>query len=288
MNIFEYAKFKKIFGSSGGGSGSGMLKCSQVNPTKTMSISSFRGLNISFDVAESIGESAFEEALCLQTVNLPVATSIGNRAFLGCTDLKSIDAPCVESVGNFAFYETGLLNVDLPVATSIGEHAFEKSRLTSINLPNATSIGWGAFQENLMLGQVYAPKVESVEEAAFRDCGYVLTKIDLPSVTSIAGEAFSGCLEFDTLILSNTETVCNFNVIAILDTKIATAEGMPTGEGFIYVPTKFYEDYVTLLAEQAVMLLISQGMSEAEASATADYIARAVLRKIEDYPEICG
>ena len=288
MNIFEYAKFKKIFGGSGGGSGSGALQCIQVNPTKNMNITNFIGLNISFASARSIGESAFEDANCFATVDLPVATSIGSKAFLRCTNLESIDAPCVESVGDFAFYTTGLLNVDLPVATSIGENAFEHSCVRSINLPNAISIGGWAFQSAYELSQVYAPKVESVAYGAFRYCKFWFAKIDLPSVTSIGAYAFGDCEVFDTLILSNTETVCQLDASAVMGTKIATEEGMPTGEGFIYVPTKFYEDYVTLIAQQGAMFLMSQGMSEAEAAATADYIARAILRKIEDYPEICG
>jgi hypothetical protein len=112
--------------------------------------------------------------------------------------------------------------------------------------------------------------------------------VDLPNATSIGEEAFSDCINLSSLILRNTESVCELNITAVVGTKIATAEGTLTGEGFIYVPTKFYEDYVALIAQQAAMLLVSQGMGEAEAQATAEYIARAILRKIEDYPEICG
>lgn len=78
----------------------------------------------------------------------------------------------------------------------------------------------------------------------------------------------------------NTETVCEFIATAVLGTKIMTAEGMPTGEGFIYVPTKFYETYVANLVAQVMQL----GHDEA----TATYLVTAVLRKIEDYPDICG
>jgi hypothetical protein len=80
--------------------------------------------------------------------------------------------------------------------------------------------------------------------------------------------------------LSNTETVCTFIITAIVNTKILTAEGMPTGEGFIYVPTVFYETYVANLVAQVMMF----GHDEA----TATYLVTAVLRKIEDYPEITG
>ena len=55
---------------------------------------------------------------------------------------------------------------------------------------------------------------------------------------------------------------------------------MPTGEGFIYVPSALFEDYV---ANFAMQIVYGFGLDEA----TAQYMARAVLRKIEDYPEIC-
>jgi hypothetical protein len=75
--------------------------------------------------------------------------------------------------------------------------------------------------------------------------------------------------------------MCQIDLTAIMGTKIATAEGVPTGEGFIYVPTALYEDYVANFVTQ-----ITVGLGQDEA--TAAYIARTVLRKIEDYPEICG
>jgi hypothetical protein len=98
--------------------------------------------------------------------------------------------------------------------------------------------------------------------------------------TSIDSSAFSNCTSLETLILRNPDEVCQIIVTAVLDTKIATEEGVPTGEGFIYVPSALYEGYVQLLAYQAEQLTGD--------AATAEYIARAVLRKIEDYPEICG
>ena len=75
--------------------------------------------------------------------------------------------------------------------------------------------------------------------------------------------------------------MCNMVITAALGTKIATAEGVPTGEGFIYVPAALFEDYVANFVMQIVY-----GLGQDEA--TAQYIARAILRKIEDYPEICG
>jgi hypothetical protein len=84
-----------------------------------------------------------------------------------------------------------------------------------------------------------------------------------------------------TLILRNAETVCGIVIDAIFNTNIVTEEGVPTGEGFVYVPSALYEDYV---ANFMIQITAGFGLDEA----TAEYMSRAVLRKIEDYPEICG
>lgn len=159
---------------------------------------------------------------------------------------------------NIAINQLKDLRLSLPNVTIIGNRAFSNcTALTSIDLPVATSIG----------------------DHAFGDCTS-LTSIDLPMATSIEDGAFFECTSLETLILRNPDEVCQIIVTAILDTKIATAEGVPTGEGFIYVPSALYEGYVQLLAYQAEQILGD--------AATAEYIAKAVLRKIEDYPEICG
>ena len=56
--------------------------------------------------------------------------------------------------------------------------------------------------------------------------------------------------------------------------------GTPLGEGFIYVPTALYDSYI----EHLVSVIPALGVD----TATATYIATAITRKIEDYPEICG
>ena len=76
------------------------------------------------------------------------------------------------------------------------------------------------------------------------------------------------------------------DISAIVGTNIISAEGMPTGEGFIYVPSELYERYVADFVPKIVALATEVGIPMDEATAT--YIITAILRKIEDYPEICG
>jgi hypothetical protein len=123
------------------------------------------------------------------------------------------------------------------------------------------------------------PAATSIGYIAFYGCT-ALTTADFPAATSIEDSVFYGCTNLSTLILRNSGTVCQIIVTAVFGTKIVTEEGAPTGEGFVYVPTALYEGYVDLVAYQVEQLTGD--------AATAEHIARAVLRKIEDYPEICG
>ena len=256
-------------GKAGGGSGGGAVDLTGCVPSRNLRLADVKSYAITSNDATSIGEIAFVNCTALTSVYLPVATSIGYSAFQNCTALTRVDLPVATSIGEQAFCgDTALTSVSLPSATSIGEQAFlECTALTSINLPSATSIGG----------------------LAFYGCTS-LTRVDLPAVTSIIGDSvFYLCPNLKTLIIRNEDAVCELNFTAIVGTGILTGEGAPTGEGFLYVPSKFYEGYVSMMVTQVVYLLMQMmGMGEAEAQATADYMVRAVLRKIEDYPEICG
>jgi hypothetical protein len=148
-----------------------------------------------------------------------------------------------------------------------------------VRYPRATRIVAEAFSNAHNLIAIDTPKVEAIEYSAFANCDS-LTLVDLPKVYFIGDSAFSGCTSLHTIILRNTEAVCQIMVTAVLGTKIATADGVPTGEGFVYVPSALYEGYVEWVATQTEQMVGD--------AATAEYMARAVLRKIEDYPEICG
>jgi hypothetical protein len=253
--------------------------------------------------ATSIGGVAFSGCTSLTTATLDVVTSIARSVFSGCKQLLSVLAPQATSVGGWAFFECPSLEIVVAQLSTIGERAFEGcasltdlnfssvttidewafrgcSLLRSIDLPQATSVGGHAFYECPSVENISLPIATSIGEYAFYECQLV-TGIDLPKATSIGGSAFWGCTSLDTLILGNTETVCNLDLTAIMGTKIATTNGEPTGEGFIYVPEAFYEQYMTNLTEQAYMLLVYSGYSEEEAEYLAPYIISAILRTIE-------
>lgn len=148
-----------------------------------------------------------------------------------------------------------------------------------VSCPNATFVSQDAFNSCTGLKGIDLPNVITIGRDAFLSCSS-LVRVDLPVAVAVGEGAFYGCESLHTIILRNTERICDLSVSAVVLTKIVSLDGVPTGEGFIYVPTALFEDYVSSFMGQ----IIEFGMD----SATAEYIARAILRKIEDYPEICG
>ena len=59
---------------------------------------------------------------------------------------------------------------------------------------------------------------------------------------------------------------------------------MPTGTGFVYVPSALYDSYITQFVPQTIALGEMAGMTLDEATAT--YMVQSILRKIEDYPDV--
>lgn len=270
-------------------SGDGAVDITGCNPYRGLMLAEVKNVSIVSHDAESTGPSAFDDCPGLTSVYFPVLKSIGYRAFAQCSALTSVNFPVATSVGMHAFaYCSALPSISLPSVNSVGDESFEHcTSLASVDLPNATSIGKYAFESCTALASVYLPATTSIGEYAFQECS-ALSIVDLPAVTSIGTYAFYGCTNLKALILRNENTVCDWTFVSIIGTGIVTGDGAPTGTGFLYVPTKFYENYLEMATMQGAGLLMMQGMGEAEAQATAAYLASLLIRKIEDYPEIGG
>lgn len=104
------------------------------------------------DRVTSIGNSAFEDCISLQSVKIPDSVkSIDSYAFDGCINLGSVKIPdSVIRIGNGAFNNCkSLISVTIPDGvTSIGTFVFQGcTNLTSITIPNSiTSIGLYVFR----------------------------------------------------------------------------------------------------------------------------------------------
>jgi hypothetical protein len=269
----------------------------------------------------NVGDYLFLGNDGLKSVKIATCGDIGESAFMGCSRLESVtinERKTYSSynlrVGEMAFMDCAALrNVELYGVNGIHDNAFRNCKaLESVRIQgkqastsaSSIEIGCSAFRgcESIVNMELYAYLLDehcfaecisletfscggivNVGQQAFLKCTS-LSKVSLSQAGRnsngvIEDEAFLQCSNLTALILRG-EPMWQMSLTAIIGTKIATAEGVPTGEGFIYVPSALYEDYVA----NFVMQIVGFGQDEA----TAEYIARAVLRKIEDYPEIAG
>lgn len=189
------------------------------------------------------------------------ATEIEFQTFRHSPVLETVDFPSVTIVTGQQFSRCEKLqNVNLPKATNIESEAFSQcNSLSTITLPSAITIGDWAFYESASL-----------------------KRVDLPSATSVGMNAF--CYTPLSELILRSKTLCDVRISAIVSTGIITIEGMPTGTGFVYVPTSLYESYVADFVPKMIELAEMGGMTLDEATAT--YIATAILRKIEDHPDV--
>ena len=134
-------------------------------------------------------------------------TSIGEYAFES-HNLPSITIPnSVTTIGEYAFYRCGLTSITIPNSvTSIGDYAFMQCyNLATITIPNSvTRIGNYVFWDSSLTSVIIPNSVTRIGRAAFRNCN-ILTSITIPSsVTRIDDEAFSGCVNLNSVTSLNT------------------------------------------------------------------------------------
>ena len=146
----------------------------------------------------SIGESAFSFCSSLKSIVLPDGiTSIGDETFFGCSSLASLVIPDgVTSIGNGAFAYCGLLkNLVLPESVvSIKGNLFCKwNGEVKCLSPNFI------FEDGVLFNKDKSTII------SFRDKD--ITSYVIPDyVTSIGGDAFSGCRSLKSLVISNSVT----------------------------------------------------------------------------------
>ncbi len=95
----------------------------------------------------SIGESAFQGATILTTINLPNITSIGATAFQGATNLTTIDLLAATNIGTGAFTRT----------TSIIPKGIKLTESTNIFVSVENAIKWGTTMDKLQIIPIVNP-----------------------------------------------------------------------------------------------------------------------------------
>ncbi len=116
-----------------------------------------------------IPEDAFSGCARLTQVTLPGAVTIKEQAFANCVSLVSLSIPKAETICKYAFYHnTALATVALPAGKVIEQGAFQEcGGLTALSL--------GA-------------NVDTIGEAAFKDCGKLVYIMNSSSLSLTAGE----------------------------------------------------------------------------------------------------
>ena len=166
----------------------------------------------------AIGEGAFYDCTPLKSLSIPTSViSIGKEAFGGCKAITSVTVPAgVSALGEGAFYGCeAIKTVTLSEGVSkIGVNTFGACiGLESIVLPSTlTEIGNEAFNGCSSLTTVngdsnvlvFPANVTTIGERAFANCNSIKAVALEGNISSIAKEAFSGCVGLTNLIISGT------------------------------------------------------------------------------------
>lgn len=129
------------------------------------------------------------------TLVIPQVSSIGNKAFENCTQLSEVNLPGVKNVGEYAFSGcTQLSNVYMSGISQIGQYAFSSTDIEKIGKDST-----------LMIDS------NSIPIGCFSNCDK-LTTANIPKVTSIGDNAFSGCALLSDVTVSDIGcTVGNYS-----------------------------------------------------------------------------
>lgn len=251
----------------------------------------------------SIGALFFASDTSLKSIDINAWTNvgmgadtiqIGDYACFSTDSLETVSISLIASdtvsteaiqIGYNSFSDSGVRFVDLTANNiSISKQAFFScNRLETIRIGVGTrpsksiNLGESAFSECKKLKNVSLGYVYGIGREAFYGCT-ALEKIEMLDCSYIATYAFYGCTSLNTLIIRSVG-VPNISIDSIFNTGILDKSGNPAG-GFLYVKSSAYEDVIANLVEQATVTGIDGTLAE--------QLCRMVIRKIEDYPEICG
>ena len=212
----------------------------------------------------SIATNAFRGRSEILAVSFPNVETIGGSSFQDCSNLSEVYFPKVTSVGKSVFYNTGIKTIHLPELMQTSSNMFQYSKIeiiTDASLPAITSLIGDYCFGNCSALRYFQHSLRNYYASRCFQSSSALEKVDIHA-TGLTYHCFSGCSALSTLILRQTDAICDWsNTNALTNTPIVK------GTGFVYVPRALLEEYrqatnwSSLLPEQ--------------------------FRAIEDYPEIC-
>ena len=162
-----------------------------------------------------------------------------------------------------AFVARTITEIYSPSATWINAYCMSQfKQLESVYCPNVTSTGTEICSYCSALEYAYFPKLSTIPTKCFYQCS-ALPKYECTEENKqIQASAFYGCSKLETLILRRTESITSLSSSSALERTL-----IDDGTGYIYVPSALYGTY---------------------RNATNWNIYKDQIRKIEEYPEICG
>lgn len=200
--------------------------------------------SIDLPKCESIGGNNFYSTNIVN-VSLPLIKSLSYSAFFNCTSLININMPECEYIGTMCFKGcTSLSEINFSQVKIISTQAFEDcTNLTTVTLSNCIEIGYAAFQSCNNLISISLPVCYSINSSAFYSCTN-LSYIELPKCEKIYSSAFYGCQNLLSLYLMNSQVVTLLGSYQFNSTPIIGPTTSTSQQGYIYVPSSLYNDYI--------------------------------------------
>lgn len=200
--------------------------------------------SIDLPKCESIGANNFY-GTNIVNVSLPLIKSLSYSAFFYCSSLININMPECEYIGTMCFKGcTSLSEINFSQVKIISTQAFEDcTNLTTMTLPNCIEIGYAAFQSCNNLISISLPVCYSINSSAFYSCTN-LSYIELPKCEKIYSSAFYGCQNLLSLYLMNSQVVTLLGSYQFNSTPIIGPTTSTSQQGYIYVPSSLYNDYI--------------------------------------------
>lgn len=224
LTSLEIGKNVQLKGKYSGGSSSFYNKAFTDSGLKTLTIdqnvlpSMFEGCESIETVilgsnVSQIGDSAFEKATGLKTVDVSAVSELALKAdaFKGATSLKTIDLSKVKEIGKYAFQNCesltniGTLNGKI---TSLLDYTFDGTGLTSFDLSatNVTTLGSYVFRNSKLTSVVVPETITSVGNGVFSGCVDLRTVQFLAPVAKMSSSMFSGCTNLTSVTIGDSVT----------------------------------------------------------------------------------